>query len=308
MQYLDAEKNASVHTCENYLRDINQFITITWEGAEAPFPWNTVTRFHARQFVSEFPVPAFRPATTGRKISSLRSFFKFMHRESLVENNPFAGLPSPKRTKYLPGILSEAEASSLMDAPFELYPPSEHVKLQAFRTYAALRDSCILEVLYSTGIRISELSTLVESRVDLIGGVVRVLGKGKKERMCPLGGPAIRSLMKAMEARGPFLASLGRMERPKTLFLNKEGAPITNRSIQRMMKQCLQATGLDTSLTPHALRHSFATHLLNAGADLRSVQELLGHASLSTTQIYTHVSIEHMKEVYEKAHPHAKRR
>jgi integrase/recombinase XerC len=172
------------------------------------------------------------------------------------------------------------------------------------REYAAWRDAAILETLYSTGARVSEVAGIVESDIDFLGGVVRVRGKGKKERMCPLGNPACRAL-KRMLASGHALWPLPARTRNAPVFKNLDGGKITPRSIERMMKKCLIEANLNANFSPHALRHSFATHMLDAGADLRSVQELLGHASMSTTQIYTHVTVEHLKRVYEEAHPRA---
>ena len=304
-QVLQAEKDASEHTIDAYRRDLLQFAAFLWPDQPGPYAWDKVKRPDARSFLVEVQTNGAMPATTGRKLSSLRSFYKFLMREGRVEANPFAGLPRPRQQKKLPQLLSLQEMERLLETPGRMLAgqgsPSE------FDRYRAVRDTAILEVLYSTGIRLSELTGLTEERVDVIGGVVRVLGKGKKERLCPLGGPASIALQKALDARQPFLASLGEMGRPKALFLNKHGTGISNRSIQRMLKVALRDANLPEDLYPHALRHSFATHLLDAGADLRSVQELLGHSSLSTTQIYTHVSIERMKDVYNKAHPRAKR-
>ncbi len=301
LHYLEGEKNASPHTLENYARDIRQFAGWRWPGGETPPPWNGVARADARAWLVELQKSGVRPATTGRKLSSLRSFFRFLVREGGAEENPFAALPRPRKERRLPEILGPAEVLRLLEAP----AGRQGEKPEVFERYAVARDTAILEVLYSSGIRISELSGLREERVDLLGGVLRVLGKGRKERLCPLGGPAIAALRDALEAREEFLAHLGARRRPPALFLNKHGGALSNRSIQRMMKTMLTAAGLPPDLSPHALRHSFATHLLDAGADLRSVQELLGHSSLSTTQIYTHVSIGRMKEVYRRAHPRA---
>ncbi|MCH8513068.1 MAG: tyrosine recombinase XerC [Kiritimatiellae bacterium] len=305
LQHLEGEKNASVHTTTHYAADILQFAAHRWPDAAAPFPWASVTRLQARGFLAEVQKQGARPATTGRKLSSLRSFFKFLHREGRVEANPFSGLPAPRQDRNLPEVLSRAEVCRLLEAPQTLLAQAEPGDV--FKIYAAARDTAILEVLYSSGIRLSELTGLRENRVDLLGGVVRVMGKGKKERMCPLGGPAVNALHEALEAKERFLDFLGVSKRPPALFLNKHGTALSNRSIQRMMKTMLSAANLNPDFSPHDLRHSFATHLLDAGADLRSVQELLGHSSLSTTQIYTHVSIERMKEVYNQAHPRAKR-
>jgi integrase/recombinase XerC len=169
--------------------------------------------------------------------------------------------------------------------------------------YFALRDRALLETLYSTGARVSEVAAMTQKALDLLAGVVIVRGKGKKERLCPLGNPAARAIRAAMQEADSIWPSAGKQAVP--LFRNKRGEPLTPRSIERMMKTMLTEAGLSADFSPHALRHSFATHLLDAGADLRCVQELLGHASLSTTQIYTHVSVERLKKVYQDSHPRA---
>lgn len=304
-RYLEGEKDASGHTLEAYTRDILQFAAFAWPDQPAPYAWASIQRPQARGFLVKMQSSGALPATTGRKLSSLRSFYKYLLREGRVEGNPFAGLPRPRRQRNLPHILSPEEMGRLLETPQRQLAARQTPS--AFDRYRAVRDTAILEVLYSSGVRLSELMQLKEDRVDVIGGVIRVLGKGKKERLCPLGGPASAALQEAMDARVPFLAGLGKAGRPPALFLNKLGTPLTNRSVQRLLKSTLREAGLPEDLYPHALRHSFATHLLDAGADLRSVQELLGHSSLSTTQIYTHVSIERMKEVYNRAHPRARR-
>jgi integrase/recombinase XerC len=303
LQHLSGEKDASPHTLENYARDILQFAASCWPDQPAPFDWGNIRKAQARGFLVELSQSGARPATISRKLSSLRSFYRYLLREERARNNPFAGLPQPKGDRNLPPVLSPEEIGRLLDAPAALLRASE--ASGAFPVYQAARDTAILEVLYSSGIRISELTGLREERLDRISGVIRVMGKGRKERMCPLGEPALRALDEALDTREVFRMSLGQTGPAPALFLNKNGTKLTNRSIQRMMKKMLIEAGLPGDLYPHALRHSFATHLLDAGADLRSVQELLGHSSLSTTQIYTHVSIERMKEVYAKAHPRA---
>ncbi len=304
LDYLTGEKDASPHTLDHYSRDILQFAGFCWPDQPAPYDWASIKKLQARGFLVEVQTSGAQPATTSRKLSSLRSFYRFLIREGRANLNPFSGLPQPKRARNLPPVLSPDEVIRLLEAPGRLLTPSDHGK--AFPEYQAARDTAILEILYSSGIRISELTGLTESRIDRISGVLRVLGKGKKERLCPLGDPAIRALDDALDAREVFRMSLGATGTAPALFLNKNGTALTNRSIQRMMKRALQEAGLPHDLSPHALRHSFATHLLDAGADLRSVQELLGHSSLSTTQIYTHVSIDRMKDVYRKAHPRAR--
>jgi site-specific recombinase XerD len=199
------------------------------------------------------------------------------------------------------------DVGRLLDAPHKAEPAPDANKsprAKMFDDYARLRDTAILELLYSTGMRVSELTGLTADRIDYLSGVVKVRGKGKKERLCPIGNPATRALKAALAAREGWLLTLGKRG-SAALFLNKHGGGLTVRSVERMLKKYAALVGLSPNLSPHALRHSFATHLLDAGADLRSVQELLGHASLSTTQIYTHVSIERLKQVYEQAHPRA---
>ena len=308
VQYLEGEKNASGHTVSNYLIDIRQYCEIIWgEDARPPYNWREADRFSARKFLVFFQKLELAPTTTGRKLSALRSFYKFLMREEYVDLNPFSGLNLPKKGSYLPQILSVSEIGKLLDAPAKYAETQEtkNPKIRLWREYMVARDAAILELLYSTGMRINELATLPEERVDLLSGVARVRGKGKKERLCPLGSPAIRTLMKNLELRENVWLLEGKKDARSPVFLNKNGGPISPRSIERLMKKYVLFSGLNAELTPHSLRHSFATHLLDAGADLRSVQELLGHASLSTTQIYTHVSVERLKEVYQLAHPRA---
>ena len=308
IRYLEGEKNASGHTVGNYVIDIRQFCEITWgENAQPPYKWKEADRFSARKFLVFFQKLEMAPTTTARKLSALRSFYKFLLREEYVEQNPFSGLNLPKKGNYLPQILSVTEVGKLLDAP-EKYNEQQSAgnpKQKLWREYMVARDAAILEMLYSTGMRINELVQLPEERIDLLSGVARVRGKGKKERLCPLGSPATRALMKNLELRENVWLLEGRRDARSPVFLNKNGGPISARSIERLMKKYVLFCGFNAELTPHSLRHSFATHLLDAGADLRSVQELLGHASLSTTQIYTHVSVERLKEVYQRAHPRA---
>lgn len=304
--YLRAERDASDHTVANYLMDIRQFIALTWgENAAPPFAWKRVDRFAARAFLVHHQKAGKEATTSRRKLSSLRSFFKFMLREDMVSMNPFSGLVLPKLTRRLPKVLSVEEVGRLLNAPFLDRIEKDDPKNKVWDTYARDRDAAILEMLYSTGARLNELAALRENQLDLLSGVMTVRGKGKKERMCPLGGPAIKALRRALNARDTIWLTLGKSGNPPALFLNKWGGRLTPRSIERMMKKYLVSAGLNPDLSPHALRHSFATHLLDAGADLRSVQELLGHANLSTTQIYTHISVERLREVYDKAHPKA---
>jgi integrase/recombinase XerC len=305
--YLENERNASSHTINNYLIDIRQFCEITWgDTAQPPYDWKSADRFAARKFLVYFQKKEFSPASTSRKLSALRSFYKFLLREEQVDQNPFSNLPVPKKGQHLPQVLSIKEIDALLAAPVEMAAkraPTKNPDEYSRREYAVARDTAILELLYSSGMRINELVQLREQALDLISGVARVRGKGKKERLCLLGEPAIKALQKNLRLRNNIWILLGKRDPRNPLFLNRSGGPISARAIEMMMKKYLIFAGLDPTLTPHSLRHSFATHLLDAGADLRSVQELLGHESLSTTQIYTHVSTERLQEVYRRAHP-----
>ena len=364
VRYLEGERNASGHTISSYLVDLEQFIRIQW-GAEAkpPYAWSDVDKFSARKFIVHCQKQAAVATTVNRKLSSLRSFFKFLNREEHVTQNPFAGIISPKRGKPLPKVLTLQEVSRLLEAPRQVaaemlsgepdaVQPSQPAALlrrsrpkrpacntvlstagRLWLDYAVIRDTAILEILYSTGMRVSELAGMNESDIDMLASVVKVRGKGKKERLCLLGKPAVRAIQAALEKRstlagvfrrarlhrwtkscGQAVASPQAMQAgakhcgqagPAPVFVGHTGGRLTTRSIERLMKRYLVRANLDPHMSPHALRHSFATHLLDAGADLRSVQELLGHASLSTTQIYTHVTVERLKQVYNEAHPRA---
>ena len=296
VDYLRVERNASDHTITSYLLDIRQFIHFTWEGElKRSYSWDGVDRFAARKFLVEFQKAGSQPSTTGRKLASLRSFFKFLQREELINQNPFSGLRAPKKPAKLPEILSVAEVTRLIEAPLKVFQQIAPEDRSDEKEYAMLRDTAILEVLYSTGARVSEITSLRERDVDLLSGV---------ERLCPLGAPATKAMRAAMRKAEEIWPGAGSFAKP--VFRNLKGGAITPRSVERFMKKYLVSADLDSCFSPHALRHSFATHLLDAGADLRSVQELLGHSSLSTTQIYTHISIERMKKIYGETHPRAR--
>ena len=308
VKYLENERNASPHTVSSYLLDIGQFVKFMSNGKPAGnFRWEDMDVFAARKFLVEFQKRGSESTTTGRKLASLRSFYKFMVREEYTDTNPFSGLRAPKRSRKLPEILSVEEVCRLLEMPGKMKKKSDGDKggvgvPKGFDEYVSMRDSALLEVLYSTGARVSEIAGLTEGNVDILSGVIKVRGKGKKERLVPIGGPAGRALSATLKKADELWPQKGK-SRP--VFLNVKGKAITTRSIERIMKKYLVAAGLNSNMSPHALRHSFATHMLDAGADLRSVQELLGHSSLSTTQIYTHISIERLRKVYEDAHPRA---
>ena len=307
LTYLHAERNASDHTVESYRMDIEQFarMVLNVDAAAAPVNWDDVSVHDTRSFVVLLQGDKLARTSISRKMSSLRSFYRYMIRDGKASANPFSGLTSPKRGKMLPKYMTVEEVSRLLDAPGQYWPAASSRQLTRSDEHVQLsiaRDSAILEVIYSGGLRISEAIGLNLGSIDLIGGVMLVRGKGKKERICALGSPAERALRTYLAVRELWTSD---SRKEAALFVNKDGNRITPRSFQRNFKLYLEQAGLPADMTPHKLRHSFATHLLDAGADLRSVQELLGHANLSTTQIYTHISSERLKAVYAKAHPRA---
>lgn len=305
-QYLETERNASGHTINSYKLDIRQFIQWQWGQSSAP-PWDWKACDHrgARAFLSFLGKEGLSMVSIGRKLSALRSLYKYYSREGYLKENPFRGLPLPKRPKRLPKVLSVEDVNRLLSMPQKsVDEPPKDPRLKLWQEYAAIRDRAILEVFYSGGMRLRELCTLKDEQIDFLAEVATVRGKGKKERMCPLGAPAIIALRQAIDKRDE-LGLVGDLKKGKPVFINKYGGELGGRSIERMMKKYLIMAGLDPAISPHALRHSFATHMLDNGADLRCVQELLGHASMSTTQIYTHVSVSRLQEVYDQSHPRA---
>jgi len=307
LAYLRNERNASEHTLESYRMDVEQFsrLCLSSDAACKQLDWAGVELHDARSFVVALQGESLSKTSIIRKISAVRSFYRFLVREGKVPKNVFAGLVSPKRGRPLPKYMTVDEVGRLLDSPAAVWKEAlakETAKDEQSALFAEARDAAILETIYSGGLRISEAVGLNLGDVDLLGDVMRVRGKGKKERLCALGGPAVKALRRYLQLR-TVRTSNERREAP--LFVNKDGTRLTARSFQRNFKSYLAASGLPSDMTPHKLRHSFATHLLDAGADLRSVQELLGHANLSTTQIYTHISSERLKAVYNKAHPRA---
>ncbi len=309
LDYLQTERNASDHTRYHYLSDIAQFALGAWgDDAQPPFAWDEADRFMARRFLVELQKTGLAPASAGRKLSSLRSFYKYLLREEAAARNPFAGLALPRKGRRLPKVLSIAEMEKLLQAPAHLQAEatfSAEPVTRLFQKYALTRDTALLEVLYSSGMRVGELTALTDKDLDPYSGTIKVLGKGRKERLCLLGGPAQRALRRSLDLRDQWWTVTGRNPKLRPLFVNRLGTRLTSRSVERLLKKYLDLTGLSRAYSPHTFRHSFATHLLDAGADLRSVQEMLGHASLSTTQIYTHISMERLKEVYDQTHPRA---
>ena len=295
--YLLAERNVSAHTLSGYFGDIAQFVAFRW-GPEArpPYAWAAVREEEARSFLAAFAREGASATTTRRKLAALRALFRFLVRENEVKQDPFARLRGPRIAKRLPKVLSPAEARALVEAPKRAFA-AKRIPARTCRL-----DLAFFEFLYSTGCRIGEATGLDWERVDLERGTARVIGKGSKERLVILGRPTVTALRALREADAALPADAAAAD---AVFRTDRGARMYAREMERRMKAYLAEAGLSAGLTPHKLRHSFATHLLDAGADLRSVQEMLGHASLSTTQIYTHVSVEKLKDEYAKAHPRA---
>ena len=305
--YLRAECAASEHTVVGYVQDIGQFAAFVWQpdARVTQIAWTSPDRCQARAFLSAFHRAGWAPSTTRRKLASLRSFYRYLAREGCVTVNPFAGLRGPRMGRRLPVVLNVREVEALLSAPLHALAAlrDRHGLVAPLAEYAAWRDTAVFEVLYSTGCRVSEIAGLSWGEINFEQGTTIVEGKGRKQRLCVLGAPACEVLSGLRERAANLWPGAGGAGHP--IFLNVQGGRLTTRSMERQMKVWLKAAGLPPELTPHKLRHSFATHLLDAGADLRSVQEMLGHSSLSTTQIYTHVSIERLKEEYGKAHPRA---
>lgn len=314
---LEHERHASVHTVRSYAQDLAQFADLILETAIIDLPgeppvcgmaadWLSVDIAKARQFgvVLQLKLKLSR-SSLSRKISVLRSFYKFLLREEYADNNPFSRLISPRKGARLPQFLSVEQATALLESPPIYWKKAVDEKRAinaAHAHFATCRDTALLEIIYSGGLRISEAVGLNFSDIDLFSDLAKIHGKGKKERLCVIGGPAFRAMKAYMIAREAVTLDT----KPRApLFVNADGGRLTQRSFQRFFKYYLETAGLSPNLTPHKLRHSFATHLLDNGADLRSVQEMLGHENLSTTQIYTHVTTERLKAVYDKTHPRA---
>jgi integrase/recombinase XerC len=318
LSYLKFERRFSVHTAKCYGADLVQFgkfligrsedgsltgeaITSTHqEGAVA-----TAVAVHTDAKIDQLLLSAdvntiraylaflnekqYSKATIARKLGTLRSFYKFLVKRNRLSSNPLTAVRTPKQEKKLPRFLEYEEVKTLLETP-----PADN--------WLGARDRAILETLYSTGIRVSELVALNMDDIDFLGEIIHVRGKGKKERIAPISSSALQVIQHYMEFRNKRAQSSSNFD-SKVLFVNKHGRRLSTRSVRRKMDKYLKMAGLDPAISPHTLRHSFATHMLNNGADLRSVQELLGHQSLSTTQVYTHLTTGRIKEVYQSAHP-----
>ncbi len=318
LNYLSFEKRFSEHTAKCYGADLRQFCEFLTGAPEGTFSnarsissaqqqggsvtavkeytdtdldklFVTVDVDSIRSYLAFLNEKQLSKATLARKLATLRSFYKFLVKRGLVESNPVMLVRTPKQERKLPRILEYEEVKRLLETP-----PAD--------SWLGARDRAIMETLYSTGIRVSELVALNMGDIDFLGEVIHVRGKGKKERIAPIGTSALQAIQHYMEFRNKRSQSNPDFD-AKVLFVNKHGGRLSTRSVRRKMDKYLKIAGLDPSISPHTLRHSFATHMLNNGADLRSVQELLGHQSLSTTQIYTHLNTKKLKDVYDGAHP-----
>ena len=281
LAYLHTERNASGYTLLNYRLDLEQFFRFLGHHRVA-----SVTTLDVRRFVAHLSTQGLARRTIARQLSCLRSFFRFLCREGTLEHNPAKAIPTPRQEQRLPTFLDETQVIKLLGAP-------------SSEKWQGLRDRALLETLYSTGIRVSELVGLNREDLDEISGTMIVRGKGKKERLCPIGETAL-SAIRAYLAKRPK-----KLRVPYALFVSQKLMRLTVRQVDRLLQRYVAQGSLPANISPHSLRHSYATHLLERGADLRSVQELLGHASLSTTQIYTHITPQRLKKIYDQAHPRA---
>lgn len=279
--FLKAEKDVSPHTLKAYTQDLREFDAFVDKKPK------NIDNLDIRTFLASLYQRKLMKSSISRKLASIRSFFKYLHREGYVKSNPAKLVSSPKVPKTLPKFLTIDEVFSLVNTPNG-------------ETFKPTRDKAIIELLYSCGLRVSELTSLDISDFDIKETIIRVKGKGRKERIIPIG-------TKAMEAIKNYLPErISLKKKSPGLFLNNRGGRLTQRSVRRILVHYSRMINLTGDLSPHTLRHTFATHLLHEGADLRSIQELLGHSSLSTTQKYTHLDIRQLTEVYDKAHPMAK--
>jgi integrase/recombinase XerC len=291
LRHLGIEKNASAYTVKSYREDLTQALSFFHERlGTSDAGVDRITTRLLRAYLAWLHEQKYAKSTIARRVAAVRSWLRFLCRRGVLAVNPADGLRGPRQDKKLPHFLTESDVSKLLSAPSAEHPLGQ-------------RDRAILEVLYSGGLRVGELCSLRLDDIDLAEKVLVVRGKGRKERLALLGSASAAALHDWLESRDGLLAKLG--AKTPTVFLNKNGGPLTVRSVGRLLEKYLSVAGLDPRATPHTLRHTFATHLLDAGADIRGVQELLGHKNLATTQIYTHVSTQRLQDSYHKAHPRA---
>ena len=307
LQYLRAVRNASPHTLRSYETDLSQFVAfLTPPGTETP-ALADVTHLMIREFVAHLHDLGMEKSSIARKLAAIRSFFKFAVREGMVLRNPARMVATPKLPKRIPAVLSAEDLNAFLDGITAAPASGGRKRSGATDEHRLLvrRDRAILEMLYASGLRVSELTGLNLADMDRKEQMLRVRGKGNKERIVPYGGKAEQALEAYGPVRQDLLRKAGSRGDPQAVFLNHFGTRLTPRSVARVVKKYVRLININWDLHPHSLRHAFATHLLADGADLRAIQELLGHSSLSTTQRYTHASIRQLLEVYDKAHPRA---
>ena len=290
LRYLELEKNSSLLTIQNYATDIKLFITFLQKRV-GNVSWENVTVLDIRAYLALMNDEKYARRTIARRISSLRSFYRFLMRENYVKSNPFMKIKTPKLDKRLPVFLEEVEINELLELPA--------------RDELGLRDQALLELLYATGCRVSELVGLTLEHIDLGNQYVLLLGKGNKERIVPIGSAAVKAVDVYLIKSRPVIMRRYDIKEHHRLFINHRGTQLSARSVRRILGKYIAELALQKHVSPHVIRHTFATHLLEHGADLRAVQELLGHANLSTTQIYTHVTTERISTVYQNNHPRA---
>jgi len=325
LQYLQSVRNSSPHTILNYGKDLAQFVTYLSPPGEQPPALPKITHLIIREFVGHLHEQGLEKSSIARKLAALRSFFKYCVREGLIKENPARLVPTPKLPKRVPSVLSAEEMNIFLNELAGMGPaaggslPAKQGKAKAAQGKKAggeglllRRDRALLELLYAAGLRVSELTGLNLEDMEQNEKMLRVRGKGNKERIVPYGSKAQEALEKYWPLREELLLQASgsggaRRAAPRTnaIFLNYAGRRLTQRSVGRIVKKYVKLVNINWDLHPHSLRHAFATHLLADGADLRAIQELLGHQSLSTTQKYTHASIRQLMESYDKAHPHA---
>ena len=290
LNYLRVEKSCSELTIKNYRKDLDSFAAFWHQRTQGAALWERVSPLDVRAYLAYLNEKQYARRTVARRISALRSFYKFLVRENLLDTSPLAKVRSPKLDKRLPTFLDEGEIAELLTLP-DMKP-------------LGVRDQAVLELLYATGCRVSELVGLTLERIDLGNRFVLLLGKGSKERLVPLGHSCCEALARYYLIRQELMIKY-QVEQHSFVFVNNRGGVLTDRSVRRILDKYISLLALRKQVSPHTIRHTFATHLLSHGADLRSVQELLGHANLSTTQIYTHVTMERIAAVYKKNHPRA---
>jgi len=299
-RFLSNEKDASVYTQRNYQQALNEFEQWYRDTNESPVRWSQLERNDFRLFLRQLGRKELSQAAIRLRFSALNSFYKFLMRRGLVESSPVKDVTLPKPAKRLPQFLTIDQMNALLDAPMQELSAKAGTKRKVSQV-PSLRDRAILETIYSCGLRIGEICRMLAGEIEPDDLVVNVHGKGKKERQVPIGRAAVEAIRLYWER----LAKPPTLDEPVFFASEKKRSAIYPRLVQLRLKKYLTVCGLDPTLTPHKLRHSYATHMLDAGADLRSVQEMLGHANLTTTQVYTHVTTERIKQAYDEAHPRA---